>query len=142
MKTPKEYKQRKRELDSFTQLRKEHDEKMREYRQKSERLNSRIYQIKSGNYLKDDNGNPTDGKPLSLKERIKQETEWECLKILAFEDLYTVRHLKGKNLGAECYVVMLGGTVLSTHLNQHEALENWNARLNDEVAGSIDDEYY
>ncbi len=137
-KRKQEYERLLRESDRWTKSRNEYEEKMRAYRQRAEKLNREIQLIKKGHYLKNDT-NTVNIKQPSLKERMNQETEWELLKILAMEDYYTVRHYRGKTSGIECYAVMLGGTVLSTHLDKHEALENWNAWLNGECAANCDD---
>jgi hypothetical protein len=72
------------------------------------------------------------------KALMNKEKDWAVLKTEAMEDLYSVRHLKGKQTGIACYAVMMGGTVLSVHLNLKDALENYHARLNDEVSGMVD----
>lgn len=79
-----------------------------------------------------------DSKHLSPKELMEKETEWECLEILALEDLYTVRHMRGKKYGLESYFVMLGGTILSRHDNEKDAMEQFDARLAGEFLLFVD----
>lgn len=73
-------------------------------------------------------------KKIPIKKLLNMETRWTVLKTLALEDLYSVRHFRGKDTGIECYAVALGSTILSVHFSKEEALRNWNAHLNAECA--------
>ncbi len=93
------------------------------------------------NAAKNNEKENAESQPLTrqqAKDLMNQESKWELQSFIAIEDLYTVRCLKGRDTGVTCYVVMLGGTVLSTHFSEQEALENWNAWLNGECAADCD----